>query len=33
MDENIMIKKYRLQTKTMKMKLIDDYRLIEEATK
>jgi hypothetical protein len=33
MDENLQIKKYKLQVRTMKMKLVDDFRLSEEARK
>lgn len=32
-DENVQLKKYKLQQKTMKMKLMDDYRILEEARK
>jgi hypothetical protein len=33
MDENVQIKMLKLQTKTMKLKLLEDYRLIEDARK
>ena len=33
MDENIQIKMFKLQQKTMKLKLLEDYRLIEDARK
>jgi len=33
MDENLQIKKYKLQARTMKMKLVDDFRVSEEARK
>ena len=32
-DENLQIKKYRLQVKTMKMKLTEESRILEEARK
>ena len=33
MDENLSFKKYKLQSRTMKMKLVDDFRVSEEARK
>jgi len=33
MDENLQIKKYKMQSRTMKMKLIDDFRVSEDARK
>lgn len=33
LDDNIQIKMLKLQSKTMKLKLLEDYRLIEEARK
>jgi hypothetical protein len=33
LDDNIQIKMFKLQSKTMKLKLLEDYRLIEEARK
>jgi predicted RNA binding protein with dsRBD fold (UPF0201 family) len=32
-DENLQIKKYKLQAKTFKMKLTEEYRILEEARK
>jgi uncharacterized membrane-anchored protein len=33
LDDNIQIKMFKLQSKTMKLKLLEDYRLIEDARK
>lgn len=32
-DANLQVKKYKLQSKTLKMKLVEDYRILDEARK
>lgn len=32
-DSNLLVKKYKMQVKTMKMKLTDEYRIIDDARK